>query len=211
MSYHTFSVSEFTLHSGGTEAAFISHSESLPNPTQPSFCVHVPLAPRDPLTELDCAVQVGSFQYDQDHGYTLCWDNLTAFDAWKDSQTDEKAFEFIITKHKHDNDGQIWKEKWVYVCSRNLSGERSQYQKKTNRKYKVTGKKIGCGVRLIVKTYPNTKEVLGMYESAHSHPIGNHNLRFLRLPKLVQREIEFLLRLGLDSKKTVSLLMISFG
>ncbi|KAJ7488890.1 hypothetical protein FB451DRAFT_1166629 [Mycena latifolia] len=55
----------------------------------------------------------------------------------------------------------------------------------------------GCPCRLTIKTYPDTARVLGLYAADHSHPTGDENVVFTRIPVQTRSKIEELLRQGI--------------
>ncbi|KAJ7301891.1 hypothetical protein DFH08DRAFT_622795, partial [Mycena albidolilacea] len=77
--------------------------------------------------------------------------------------------------------------------------------KKTARGRKVPSKRIltGCPCRLTVKTYLGTDEVLGRYTHGHSHPTGDANARFIRIPVETRLRIAELLRMGVDRARVL--------
>jgi hypothetical protein len=98
-----------------------------------------------------------------------------------------------------------WSSKHIYVCSRQSSRSISKYTKKTARGRKLPSKRIltGCQCRLTVKTYPGTEEVLGRYTHGHSHPTGDANARFIRIPVETRLRIAELLRMGVDRARVL--------
>lgn len=91
-----------------------------------------------------------------------------------------------------------------------LVGEKKKnYKRKTAWTRTVPIKRTGCTCHLTIKTYPGRDTILGNYNNVHSHEIGDENARFIRLPKSVRKEIERLLRLGVDPKKVVSTAALS--
>lgn len=174
------------------------HTES---PMLPTSCQGPP-----DIDNADRARTIGSFERDLASGkYSLHWKSMHEMESWKLAEEEKYNVEFITTKEKHATAPQIWSTKHIYVCSRNLSGGKSHYARKHDRDRAIPSKKTGCTCRLTIKTYPNTKDVLGMYTAAHSHAVGDGNSRFTRLRKEVRQEIERLLRLGVEPRKVVSL------
>ncbi|KAJ6570995.1 hypothetical protein DFH09DRAFT_916772, partial [Mycena vulgaris] len=116
----------------------------------------------------------------------------------------DKSIEFVkknnLPRHPSIT---TWKETHVYICARQGSGGRSKYQRKNTWDRKIPSKRTGCPCRLTVKSYPGTSEVLGFYKLAHSHDIGDENLRYMRLDAETRKEIEKLLRLGVEPKKVL--------
>ncbi|KAJ7436515.1 hypothetical protein B0H11DRAFT_1754820 [Mycena galericulata] len=98
-----------------------------------------------------------------------------------------------------------WSSKHIYVCSRQGSRSISKYTKKTAWGRKVPSKRIvtGCQCRLTVKTYPGMQEVLGRYTHEHSHPTGDANARFVRIPAETRLRIAELLRMGVDRARVL--------
>ncbi|KAJ7737803.1 hypothetical protein DFH07DRAFT_689677, partial [Mycena maculata] len=77
--------------------------------------------------------------------------------------------------------------------------------KKTARGRKVPSKRIltGCQCRLTVKTYPGMEEVLGRYTHEHSHPTGDANAHFIRIPVEIRVRIAELLCMGVDCARVL--------
>ncbi|KAJ7783904.1 hypothetical protein DFH07DRAFT_764281 [Mycena maculata] len=114
----------------------------------------------------------------------------------------DKTVEFV-KKDDRPRDPTItaWTQKSVYVCSRQGSGGKSKYCPKNAWTRKVDSKQSGCPCRLTVKSYPGTSEVLGFYKPDHTHAIGDANLKYTRLDADTRKEIETVLRLGVEPKK----------
>lgn len=147
---------------------------------------------------------VGSFDYDQKHGYTLRWPSLMAVHAWMKQECLENSVEFVKKGMPPRSEEVGWLQKTIYICSCQGSGGKSHYQPTKGFARKIPSKRTGCPCRLTVKTYPGTTEVLGLYKSEHSHPIGDENLKYTRLDVETRKEIENYLRLGVEPKKVVS-------
>lgn len=147
--------------------------------------------------------RVGSYEHDLQSGYTLRWKNMSEMESWMIKEEEKSTVEFSRKEIRPTQDATLWINKYMYVCGRNHSGGKDKYTKKYQWKRKVPVKRTGCPMRLTIKTYPNTSEVLGKLTGEHSHPIGNSNARFTRLRKETRHEIERLLRLGVDPKKVV--------
>ncbi|KAF8074779.1 hypothetical protein FPV67DRAFT_1364291, partial [Lyophyllum atratum] len=60
-------------------------------------------------------------------------------------------------------------------------GEKDYIKKHPTWYFKIPPKRTNCEASLSVKTYHDTPTVLGIYESAHNHPIGGQNLRYTRI------------------------------
>ena len=151
----------------------------------------------------------GSYDYDCAHEYSLKWSNKAELDAWLRKEAESKTIEFVrkhIRCNKDPNMPKLWIERHIYVCGRGNTGGKKNYQKKHSWTRKVPVKHTagpGCPCRLTVAFYPGTDTILGKYNDEHSHEIGSQNARFTRLPKEMRKEIERLLRLGVDPKKVV--------
>jgi hypothetical protein len=147
---------------------------------------------------------VGSFDYDLAHGYVLRWPSFAAMKIWMKPECVDKSIEFVKRGMPQAGPGFGWLEKHIYVCSRQGSGGKSRYRPTKGWTRKIPSKRTGCCCRLTVKTYPGTAEVLGLYNSDHSHKIGDDNLKYTRLDVETRKEIENYLRLGVEPKKVVS-------
>jgi hypothetical protein len=55
-----------------------------------------------------------------------------------------------------------------------------------------------CTCKLVVKTYPKTDMVLGEYSWKHTHAVGNQNLKYTCIPKVLHADIEAELCAGMD-------------
>lgn len=62
-------------------------------------------------------------------------------------------------------------------------------------------------VRLPMQTcgqgYPNTPKFIGWYNMAHSHEVGDENLKFTRVPKVMRHQIAKWLCEGINHKQIV--------
>jgi hypothetical protein len=126
-------------------------------------------------------------------------------DRWRHGEEAEKGIELrrkTIRRAKGEQKQQ-WLEKYVYVCSREGTGGRSQYKRKCNRGRKIPSKRTGCACLLVVKVYPGTDTVLGRYEAEHDHEIGAANLRYTRLPVETRVQIAEMLRMGISRDRVV--------
>ena len=147
---------------------------------------------------------VPSFENDLKSGYILHWKTFAEMETWMIKEEEKSTIDFTRKEIRLSEDPSVWTKKYIYVCGRNHSGGKDKYTKKNNWKRKVPIKRTGCPVRLTVKAYPHTTELLGRLSGEHSHPIGGTNARFTRLRKDTREGIERLLRLGIDPKKVVS-------
>jgi hypothetical protein len=165
----------------------------------PEFCSVPPVDSIPPSSPL-----VGSFEYDLQHNYKLRWGSIRSMHAWMKSECRDKSIEFVKKKFRPRNPNTpAWNETHVYVCARQGSGGKSKYRPTKGWTRKISSKRTGCPCRLTVKTYPDTTEVLGFYKSDHEHPIGDENLKYMRLDAETRQEIERMLRLGVEPKRIV--------
>ncbi|KAJ7687489.1 hypothetical protein B0H17DRAFT_1136217 [Mycena rosella] len=146
---------------------------------------------------------VGSYEHDVADGqYTLKWNSLADMTVWLRNEEQTNSIELVCkeprsNKNKKDHH---WLIKYLYVCARQGSGGKSKYvAKNAERVRNIPARQAedGCPCRLTVKTYPNTPRVLGLYITEHSHPTGDANIIFTRIPLQTRGKIEELLRQGM--------------
>jgi hypothetical protein len=102
--------------------------------------------------------------------------------------------------------------KHVYICSRQLSGGRSKYQKKhPERQRKIESKKTGCRCRIIIKYYPHTSAILGCYASEHDHEIGLANIAYTWMSRVAREKINYKLSQKIDPREIVRNPNFNFG
>lgn len=154
---------------------------------------------------------IGSYEYDQTHGYDLHWESQTALEAWVRQEQLAKTIELRKTRTRPNKatGDHVWTSKIIYKCARDGTGGKSKYKKKHNRSRKVASKRIGCCCDLTVKIYPGRQDLLGKYRDKHSHEIGNGNVLYTAIPEETRAQIEDLVRLGLKNKEIVSLLYLT--
>ncbi|KAH8099288.1 hypothetical protein BXZ70DRAFT_943130 [Cristinia sonorae] len=130
---------------------------------------------------------------DIDDGYTLVFENMDAFQEWRQKEEEEKMVEFV----KGDTHGSKavpprFKDHTKLVCARHSRSGRKKYVKKfPERVRKVPSRKIegvGCPASISYKTYFDSEEVRACYVSEHSHEIGVANLPFTRKGRKAQNE-----------------------
>ncbi|KAI0296215.1 hypothetical protein BC826DRAFT_1091185 [Russula brevipes] len=128
---------------------------------------------------------------DMDDGYTLVFDNLEAFQAWREKEEQEKIVEFV----KGDTHGSKavpprFKDHVKLICARHSRSGRKKYVKKyPERVRKVPSRKLdgkGCQASMSYKTYFDTPEVRVCYVSQHSHEVGFANLPYTRRGRRAQ-------------------------
>ncbi|KAJ7758829.1 hypothetical protein DFH07DRAFT_699137, partial [Mycena maculata] len=136
----------------------------------------------------------GTYHYDLASGkYSMKWSSLEEMQQWIREEENTKTIELHRKEIRRNRSKKppVWTSKHIYVCSRQGSRSISKYTKKTARGRKIPSKRIltGCQCRLTVKTYPGMTEVLGCYTHEHSHPTGDANARFIRIPVETRRRI----------------------
>ncbi|PCH34018.1 hypothetical protein WOLCODRAFT_135451 [Wolfiporia cocos MD-104 SS10] len=131
---------------------------------------------------------------DIDDGYTLTFDNMDAFQEWRQREEEEKMIEFV----KGDTHGSKavpprFKDHTKLVCARHSRSGKKKYVKKyPDRVRKVPSRKlegVGCPASISYKTYFDRDEVRVMYNPEHSHEIGLANLPFTRRGRKQQAEL----------------------
>ncbi|KAF8807792.1 hypothetical protein BYT27DRAFT_7189885 [Phlegmacium glaucopus] len=148
--------------------------------------LHQPLPPTDqtvPPTLSSSKQPYGSG--DSDDGYTLIFDNLDAFQAWRAGEEERQCVEFVKgDTHGSKADPPRFKDHTKLVCARHSRSGRKKYVKKhPERVRKVPSRKLegqGCQASISYKTYFDTEEVRACYISQHSHEIGLANLPYTR-------------------------------
>ncbi|KZS95852.1 hypothetical protein SISNIDRAFT_483277 [Sistotremastrum niveocremeum HHB9708] len=122
---------------------------------------------------------------DSEDGYTLVFNSMEEFQAWRNKEEEEKVVEFV----KGDTHGSKavpprFKDHTKLVCARHQRSGRKKYVKKhPERVRKVPSRKLegeGCPASISYKTYFETDQVRACYMEHHSHEIGDANLPFTR-------------------------------
>ena len=98
----------------------------------------------------------------------------------------------------------------VFVCSRYGTGGAKEYVRLHPEwmDRKVGSKITKCPASLTVKTYMNTETILGIYDAHRNHPIGDDNLRYLRISGDTREWIAGIMQLGVKATEITSLLFI---
>ncbi|CDO75488.1 hypothetical protein BN946_scf184935.g24 [Trametes cinnabarina] len=130
-----------------------------------------------------------------DERYTLVFESLEAFEAWRQREEEEKMVEFVKgDTHASKAVPPRFKEHTKLVCGRHSRGGRKKYVKKyPDRVRKVPSRKLdgmGCPASISYKTYFDTDEVRACYISEHSHEIGPANLPYTKRGRKAQAEIQ---------------------
>jgi hypothetical protein len=98
----------------------------------------------------------------------------------------------------------LWTEKRLYVCSRQLSGGRKEYEKKNpDWRRKIGSKKTGCHCKVLIKLYPHTDAILGNYTDTHDHEVGSGNIAYMRMSHGAREQINSMLEQKVDRKEIV--------
>jgi hypothetical protein len=145
----------------------------------------------------------GSLTYDREKGEMLEWPNEDEFLAWLAAEEQGKAIQLIVSRTE-ESDSPNWRARCEFRCSRELSGGKTDREKKLNFDRKIPSKKTGCKCRLIIKQYPNTEVILGKYMGEHDHLLGGDNLRFLRLSHKVRNLVMDMVCTGMGCQAIVS-------
>lgn len=137
-------------------------------------------------------------------GPTHEWNSLDEFQTWRTIQELEHGIELRLIR-TYSAGSPLWREKRIYVCSRQGTGGKSNYiRKRVDRIRSRPSKRTGCRCRIIVKTYHHVPTVLGWYKAEHDHATGVANLRFTRLPDSTRAYVSSLLRKQMKPKEIVS-------
>lgn len=146
----------------------------------------------------------GSLAYDREKaGMTYKWDNHEAFLVWLAAEQSAKSIELVVSQVEY-SDLPEWRERRMLRCSREFTGGKTNYENKHQRERKISSKKTGCQCYLTIKHYPHTDVILGKYHEEHDHPLGDDNLRFLRLSSKIRNLVMDMVYIGIDSKAIVS-------
>jgi len=177
----------------------------------------IPIGP--PITETGCTYLVseakvrrrkgptsapyGSITYDRKKGDMLEWENEDEFLVWLAAEEYRSTFKFIVS-HTEESKSPNWRARRLYRCSREFSGGQLDRENANQWDRKIPSKKTGCGCRLVIKQYPHTDTILSKYEGKHDHPLGDDNLRFLRLSEKTKTLVMEMIHTRIDSKAIVS-------
>ncbi len=153
----------------------------------------------------------GSFYYDRVRGrYPMEWARPAEFEAWRWEEELAYSIELIASSTVHGR--KLWVLKRIYVCSRQLSGGWSKYQKKfPDQQRKIDSKKMGCRCHIVIKYYPHTSAILGHYASEHDHEIGLANIAYTRMSRVVREKINYKLSQKIDPREIVRNPNFNFG
>lgn len=157
---------------------------------------------------LDSHDSSGDLERDRDSGtFSFEWANFAAFEEWRTRVERDEILEWTLQHTDKSMGGGRYLLRKTYTCARGKVRGTKPYEKKhPTRKRKVPAKAAGCPAQLIIKTYPNTQTVLGYFDNAHSHPVGDDNARFCRISFETRLRIAEMLRTGVDPDRIVCLL-----
>jgi hypothetical protein len=133
----------------------------------------------------------------------LKWPNEEEFLAWRAAQESENAIKLIVSKVMN-SDSPNWQARRVLKCSREWTGGQLAHCNSVEGNRKIPSKKTGCRCHLTIKLYHHTKAILGKYENEHDHPLGDDNLRFIRLSDKTKDVVMEMVHAGIDGKVIVS-------
>ena len=146
----------------------------------------------------------GSLTYDREKArMTHKWDNHEVFLVWLTAEESANSIELVVSKIVY-SDLPEWWERRVLRCLCEFTGRKSDYENKHEQECKIPSKKTGCRCCLTIKRYLQTDVILSKYEEQHNHPLGDENLRFLRLSGKVRNLVMDMVYIGIDSKAIVS-------
>ena len=150
----------------------------------------------------------GSITYDREKGtMPLEWENEDEFLVWLAAEEHMKTIKFIVSVTEQ-SDSPNWRARRTYRCSREFSGGKLDRENVHQWDRKIPSMKTGCQCRLIIKQYPHTRTILGKYDGQHDHPLGDENLRFLRLSHHIRSLVMDMIREGTDAEAIVSQMLI---
>ncbi|KAF5342494.1 hypothetical protein D9611_001695 [Ephemerocybe angulata] len=138
----------------------------------------------------------------------LQWKNLQEAMEWMQDESKEKCFDFSrkeVRPNKNPATSRSnWTKRLIYICSRgSTGGGNRRYTRKHSWVRKKPLYECGCKCRLRLTVYLDSDTVDGIYHPDHSHALGNSNIRFMRIPEVTRREIELLLRSGMEPDKVL--------
>jgi hypothetical protein len=144
----------------------------------------------------------GSFNWDRENGWAMEWANIAEFEIWLKEEQLAKSIDFVLSSTRPGK--RLWTKKSTYVCSRQMSGGQSMYEKKhPDRQRKIDTKKTGCRCHVIIKHYPHTLTILGYYADKHDHEIQLANIAYTRLSQAAREKIKVMLKQKVDQKEIV--------
>ena len=144
----------------------------------------------------------GSFNWDWENRWAMKWASIANFEAWLKEEQLVKLIEFVLSSTKPGMG--LWTKKWTYVCSRQMSGGKKEYEKKhPDWKCKIDSKKSGCRCQIKIKYYPQTLTILGCYAEEHDHEIQLANVAYTHLSQAACNQIKVMLKQKVNQKEIV--------
>jgi len=177
---------------------------------------HIDTAVSDPAVSHDASPEdinaatsskIGSMAYDRnENGYNLEWESRAEFNDWLAHEQAAVGIEIRVSKTRQSKSRQLYSTCKTFRCTRNGTGGKSHYVKKTARERKIDSKRIegGCPCFVQIKTYPHTNIILGKYNHDHSHPTGKDNLKYIRIRVSARELIEMWVHYGVTDQEIVS-------
>lgn len=162
------------------------------------------------------------------------WNSLDEFEEWKRGEEERHCIEFRIqeTRKPAESSKHLYSWRREYRCGRRGTGSGGKkYEKKfPDRERKIETKRVsrqasrrvrtlgtrsyasftyrqleeGCPCTLTIKTYPDTKRVVGRYVDEHSHETGGSNVKYTRIPTHIRESIAQMLRNKVNPEHIVS-------
>ena len=154
------------------------------------------------------SIKRGSYNYDRVHGYPLEWSDFATFNAWRCEEELRYSIELIASTVKRGatvkRGGPLWTEKRLYVCLRQPSGGRTEFEKKhPDWRCKIVSKKTGCHCRVVIKLYLHTNAILGNYTNTHDHEVSSENIAYTQMSHVAWEQIKSMLVQKVDHKEIV--------
>ncbi|PPQ68734.1 hypothetical protein CVT24_007561 [Panaeolus cyanescens] len=187
----------------------LSPHNSLPcilSPT-PETTAHSPMTPNSNPQQFTFVIDEEApkrvHSHTQSDTTKLKWESMSDAEVWIRQQESSSCISFSVRENRPNKKGVgSWTVKRILVCSRGAAGgQYSKYQKKHNWVRKKPNKFTACKCRLTLTVFPDRVE--GLYYPNHNHPTGDENARFVSIPEATRKEIEAMLRLGIDPNKVL--------
>ncbi|KAJ7686349.1 hypothetical protein B0H17DRAFT_1136902 [Mycena rosella] len=163
--------------------------------TAPLFTIpgYDTVPPSMPPTGID---EIGSFEYDGAHNSVLRWPSLRDMHSWKTQECADKCIEFVKKASPLPGTDAPWTATHIYRQRKEIPAEELVDEESNLEAYWMS---------LSVDSQDLSRDLGGpwFYKPDHSHSIGDENVKFTRLDPEIRKEIESLLRLGIEPKKTM--------
>ena len=184
-------------------------------PTNPLLLMSLPVpsvadipAVLDDASPKEDPPKIGSMTYDQEqNSFNLEWESRDDFSNWLRLEQKEMGIELRVSKVRKS---QVWElcysSNETFSCTHNGTGGKKVYVKKTTHERKIDSKRIegGCPCFVQIKTYPDTKTILGKYNRDHSHPTSIDNLKYIWIQFNTHELIESWVHYGVTDQEIVS-------